>query len=132
MWTSTSACPSSAQNETGQTAQDTRRASRTGLTWASATLFLSALSRIRLRSDTPALGYACARIRLRSDTPALGYVRSDTPALRAVLWGNAIVHGSLLPIEIVAWHAGVITRLGGIVPNSVLLVVASGFLFFAW
>jgi len=30
----------------------------------------------------------------------------DTPAMRAVLWGNAIAHGGLLPIEIVAWHAG--------------------------
>ena len=56
----------------------------------------------------------------------------DTPAMRAVLWGNSIVHGGLLPIEIVAWHAGVITRLDGIVPNSVLhLLVAIGFVFFA-
>jgi hypothetical protein len=56
----------------------------------------------------------------------------DTPSMRAVLWGNAIVHGGLLPIEIVAWHGGVITRLDGIVPNSVLhVLVAVGFVFFA-
>ena len=46
----------------------------------------------------------------------------DTPTLRAVLWGNAIVHGGLLPIEIVAWQDGIITRLGGVVPNSLLHV----------
>jgi hypothetical protein len=56
----------------------------------------------------------------------------DTPAMRAVLWGNAVVHGGLLPIEIVAWHGGVITRLDGIVPNSVLhALVAVGFVLFA-
>jgi hypothetical protein len=52
--------------------------------------------------------------------------------MRAVLWGNSIVHGGLLPIEIIAWHAGVITRLDGIVPNSVVhLLAAVGFVFFA-
>jgi hypothetical protein len=57
---------------------------------------------------------------------------ADTPTLRAVLWGNALVHGALLPIEIVAWRDGVITRLDGIVPNSILHVVfAAGFIFFA-
>ena len=56
----------------------------------------------------------------------------DTPAMRAVLWGNAVVHGGLLPIEIVAWHAGVITRLDGIMPNSVLhVLLGTGFVFFA-
>lgn len=56
----------------------------------------------------------------------------DTPSLRAILWGNALVHGGLLPIEIFAWHAGVITRLDGIVPNSILhVVVSAGFVFFA-
>jgi hypothetical protein len=56
----------------------------------------------------------------------------DTPAMCAVLWGNAIVHGGLLPIEIIAWHGGVITRLDGIAPNSVLHAVAAiGFAFFA-
>lgn len=56
----------------------------------------------------------------------------DTPAIRAVLWGNVIVHAGLLPIEIVAWLAGVITRLDGIVPNSFLHVLSAvGFAFFA-
>ncbi len=56
----------------------------------------------------------------------------DTPTLRALLWGNAIVHGGLLPIEIVAWQDGIITRLGGIVPNSLLHVtLCLGFVFFA-
>ena len=56
----------------------------------------------------------------------------DTPAMRALLWGNAIVHIGLLPIEILAWRGGVITRLDGIVPNSALHVVfALGFAFFA-
>ncbi|MFO0738912.1 MAG: hypothetical protein U0270_23635 [Labilithrix sp.] len=37
-----------------------------------------------------------------------------------------------MPIEIFAWHGGVITRLDGIVPNSILHVVVSvGFVFFA-
>ena len=57
---------------------------------------------------------------------------ADTATLRAVLWGNALVHGALLPIEVVAWREGVITRLDGIVPNSMLhLVFAAGFVFFA-
>lgn len=56
----------------------------------------------------------------------------DTPSMRAVLWGNAVVHGGLLPIEIMAWQGGVITRLAGVVPNSALhVVVATGFVFFA-
>jgi hypothetical protein len=56
----------------------------------------------------------------------------DTPTMRALLWGNAVVHGGLLPIEILAWDGGVITRLDGIVPNSVLHVLfAAGFVFFA-
>ena len=56
----------------------------------------------------------------------------DTPTMRAVLWGNAIVHGGLLPIEIVAWQDGVITRLSGILPNSVLHVtLCVGFVLFA-
>ena len=56
----------------------------------------------------------------------------DSPTMRAVLWGNAIVHGGLFPIEILAWHGSVIPRLDGIAPNSVLhVVVATGFVFFA-
>jgi len=58
---------------------------------------------------------------------------SDSPTLRAVLLGNAVVQLGLLPIEIVAVREGVITRVSGIVPNSVLhVVLAAGFLAFAW
>jgi hypothetical protein len=56
----------------------------------------------------------------------------DTPTMRSLLWGNAVVHAGLLPIEIVAWHGGVITRLDGIAPNSILhVLLAVGFVFFA-
>jgi len=56
----------------------------------------------------------------------------DSPTLRAILWSNAIVHAGLLPIEILAWRRGVISRLDGIVPNSALHVVfAASFAFFA-
>lgn len=56
----------------------------------------------------------------------------DTPTLRAVLWGNALLHAGLLPIEIAAFHDGVITRVDGIVPNSILHVAFGiGFVLFA-
>jgi hypothetical protein len=56
----------------------------------------------------------------------------DSPELRAVFLGNAVVQLGLLPIEIDAFNDGVITRLSGIVPNSVLhVVLASGFLMLA-
>jgi hypothetical protein len=55
-----------------------------------------------------------------------------SPSLRAVLLGNAVVHLGLFPIELGAHHQGVITRLSGVVPNSILhLVFAGGFLWFA-
>ncbi len=57
---------------------------------------------------------------------------ADSRAMRAVLWGNALVHAGLLPIEISAWRSGVITRLDGIAPNSALhLLAAGGFIVFA-
>jgi hypothetical protein len=57
---------------------------------------------------------------------------ADSPALRAFLCGNALVHVGLLPIEITAYRAGVVTHVSGIVPNSVLhVVLAVGFLAFA-
>jgi len=56
----------------------------------------------------------------------------DSATLRAVLFGNAVVQLGLLPIELEAFHAGVITELSGIVPNSVLhVLLAGGFLGFA-
>ncbi len=56
----------------------------------------------------------------------------DSLTLRGFLVGNAIVHVGLFPIEIMAYAQGVITRLDGIVPNSILhVVVAGGFFYFA-
>ena len=55
-----------------------------------------------------------------------------SPALRAFLIGNALVHVGLFPIELFAYRADVVTRLSGIVPNSILhVVLASGFVYFA-
>jgi hypothetical protein len=59
--------------------------------------------------------------------------QADSPTLRAVLIGNAIVQFGLLPIEVIAYARGVITRLSGIVPNTVLhAVLAVGFTYYAW
>ena len=56
----------------------------------------------------------------------------DSPTLRAFLIGSALVQLGLFPIEILAWDEGVITRLSGIVPNSIVhLVFSFGFLWFA-
>ena len=52
----------------------------------------------------------------------------DSPTLRAFLWGNALLQGLLLPVEIWAYANGTITSLAGIVPNSVLhLLLGAGF-----
>ena len=52
--------------------------------------------------------------------------------LRAVLVGNALLQLGLLPVELLAWRAGVISQVSGIVPNSVLhLLLAGGFAWFA-
>lgn len=54
----------------------------------------------------------------------------DSEALRGVLIGNAVLHTALLPIEIAAYSQGIITALGGVVPNSVLhVVLVAGFAF---
>lgn len=47
---------------------------------------------------------------------------TDPVALRAVLLGSAVLHFCLLPIELVAYWEGVITKVSGVVPNSVLHV----------
>ena len=55
----------------------------------------------------------------------------DSPVLRVFLIGNALVQLGLFPIEILAAFAGVITKISGIVPNSILhLALAFGFLYF--
>jgi hypothetical protein len=56
----------------------------------------------------------------------------DSPTLRALLWGNALLQVALLPIELVACAQGVIPGTAGIVPNTVLhLVLTLGFVTFA-
>lgn len=55
----------------------------------------------------------------------------SSPTLRAVLIGNAVVQIGLLPIEVFAYHAGTITQLSGIVPNTVThIILAVGFLYY--
>ena len=57
---------------------------------------------------------------------------ADSPGLRALLIGNMVLQIGLLPIEIVAYSQGVITKVSGIVPNEILhLVLACAFGFFA-
>jgi hypothetical protein len=56
---------------------------------------------------------------------------ADSATLRAVLFGNAVVHLGLLPLELGAYDANVITQLSGVVPNSALhIVLAGGFVLF--
>lgn len=56
----------------------------------------------------------------------------DSPLMRAFLIGNAIVHAGLFPVELIALERGVITRLAGVAPNTVLhVVLAAAFLFYA-
>jgi hypothetical protein len=60
-----------------------------------------------------------------------GHAASAT--LRAFLWGNALLQGLLLPVEILAYLQGTIPMLAGIVPNSILHVLLGlGFLICAW
>jgi hypothetical protein len=46
-----------------------------------------------------------------------------SPAVRAFLAGAAFTQLGLLPIEILAYRRGELTKLGGIVPNTVLHAV---------
>jgi hypothetical protein len=53
----------------------------------------------------------------------------DSLALRAVLTGNAVLHLTLFPIELIAFTHGVITKLEGVLPNSLLhIALATGFI----
>ena len=57
---------------------------------------------------------------------------ADSPTLRAVLAGNALLQFLLLPIEPIAFAQGVITAVPGIVPNTALhLLLGLGFATFA-
>lgn len=56
----------------------------------------------------------------------------DSPTMRAFLAGNALLQMCIFPIEIAAYLEGTITKLSGIVPNSILhVVLAFGFIHFA-
>ncbi len=56
----------------------------------------------------------------------------DSPSLRALFLGNAVVQIGLLPLELLAYRDGVITLVSGIIPNSVLHgLLAAAFFFLA-
>jgi hypothetical protein len=55
---------------------------------------------------------------------------SLSPALRAVLFGAGVTQLGLLPIELSAYLSGSLTRLSGIVPNSVLHALLGGALLY--
>ena len=56
----------------------------------------------------------------------------DSPAVRALLAGAAVLQLGLFPIEIVAYYGGTITKASGVVPNSFLhLVLAGAFAYYA-
>ena len=55
----------------------------------------------------------------------------DSPTLRALLIGNVVVQLGLLSVEVIAYARGVITKLSGIVPNTLLHVaLAAGFTYY--
>jgi hypothetical protein len=57
---------------------------------------------------------------------------ADSLTLKAVLMGNVIVQLGLLVIEPMAYAAGTITKLAGIVPNTVIhVLLATGFYYYA-
>lgn len=52
----------------------------------------------------------------------------DSPTMKALMLGNLLVQLGLLATEVAGYATGVITRLSGVVPNSVLhLLLALGF-----
>lgn len=56
----------------------------------------------------------------------------DSPTMKAFLLGNAILQIGLLPIEIIAFANGTLTKLSGIVPNSLLHIgLGAAFCFYA-
>ena len=56
----------------------------------------------------------------------------DSPTLRALLWGNALIQLGLLPIELIAYAQGVIPVAAGVLPNTVVhVVLAFGFVAYA-
>ena len=56
---------------------------------------------------------------------------ADSETMRAFLLGNALHQLLLAPIEVIAYQQGIITKLEGIVPNTIVhVMLASGFLWF--
>jgi hypothetical protein len=56
--------------------------------------------------------------------------QSLSPAVRAFLVGAAVTQFGLLPIELTAYWRGSLTKLSGILPNSVLHVVLGSVLLY--
>jgi hypothetical protein len=57
---------------------------------------------------------------------------ADSSTLKALLLGNVVVQLGLLVIEPLAYSAGIITKLAGIAPNTVIhVLLAFGFCYFA-
>lgn len=62
-----------------------------------------------------------------------GLVRSqaDSATMKALMLGNLLVQLGLLATEVVGYFSGVITKLSGMMPNSILnLLLAGGFAYF--
>ena len=75
-------------------------------------------------------GFAAALPRLLLDSKGVAPNAATNVWVREV--GVLIVQLGLLPIEVVAYARGVITKRSGIVPNTVLhVVLAAGFAFYA-
>jgi hypothetical protein len=57
---------------------------------------------------------------------------ADSSTLKAVLVGNVVVQLGLLVIEPLAYSAGIITKLAGIAPNTMIhVLLAFGFCYYA-
>lgn len=56
---------------------------------------------------------------------------ADSPTLRVLMLGNLLVQLGLFATEALAYASGVITKLSGVMPNSILhLLLATGFAYF--
>lgn len=55
----------------------------------------------------------------------------DSSTLRAVMIGSTVIQIGLLPIEMIAYREGLITRISGIIPNTIVhIFLASGFCYY--
>ena len=56
----------------------------------------------------------------------------DSPTLKAFFIGNIILQLGLIPIEPIAYVNGIVTKLSGIMPNTILhVLLAGGFAYYA-